>query len=71
MSDRVVNIPALRAALETLKAHEDLIEDCICEGRVALEPRTIHRHEAQSLVLDALYRICDDDWRSEENPGTS
>jgi hypothetical protein len=64
-----VNVAALRAALATLKEHEDLIEDCICDGWAGA--LRIHRHEAQGVVLDALYKIVDDEWRSAETPGSS
>jgi hypothetical protein len=65
----IVDVPALRAALETLKKYENLIEDCIADGGPNLS--RIPRYQAQGLVLDALYRIVDDEWRSDETPGGS
>jgi hypothetical protein len=62
VTDYIVNVPKLREALATLKAHEDLIEDCVCNGEVRMDGK-VRLHDVPGVLYDALYRIIEDDWR--------
>ena len=69
-----VNLPALRAALATLAAHEDLlvaaIKDETQDGRVLMLSSATPQ-ETHDRFVSALYHIVADEFRSPETGGGS
>ena len=59
-----IDLPALRAALATLEAHETLIQECIhheADGAISIHPRDIY-----AAFGSAVHAIVDDEWRPTE-----
>ena len=61
-----VDLPALRSAIATLRAHESLLKDSMLNLRCAHWDK-----DAIEDVVSAIAHVVDDDYRSPETPAGS